>query len=165
MKQELLDVNLFNAISHQLIPIAHDAMANTTPTYGAGSVHYPSDNRLREGWIQGHVIIRVEPEFCPMLYELFPNIIQVAISILVRNGYLAPHRDAKVSGMSRYHIPLFSDRTALWWDEINGVVRMVEGYIYGPVPYTALHFAVGSHRIYRAHLLLDVVDTMPAVVR
>lgn len=158
MQSVVLENDLYDRVHERMIPIALDAIENTTPTHGAGSVHYPADSRLKEGWIQGHVIVRVDTNFCPPLFNLFSDILQLAVSILVVNGHLAPHRDAKVPQMQRYHIPLMTDSSALWWDEINGVVRMREGYMYGPVPYTALHFAVGSNRIYRTHLLVDVAE-------
>jgi hypothetical protein len=133
------------------------------PVSGVGSVHYAGDDRLREGWINGHSIVVLDhgvwgPRVWGLVSDLGGEPRQVAISRLWPGGVLREHRDAEVPGMRRYHVPL-TERGSLWWDEVGGWLQLVHGFVYGPMPYRALHKVINTSTMYcRDVLLVDVVD-------
>lgn len=80
---------------------------------------------------------------------------QIMVNRLDTDGVLDEHRDGPPDDY-RYHLPVFTNDQAVWWDEINGFVHMNEGMWYGPVPYFGkLHAFYNHGDAARTHLVVD----------
>lgn len=57
----------------------------------------------------------------------------------------------------RYHLPLRTNRDVKWWDEVNGMIYMMTGWWYGPIPYHLKHKVINDHSTdSRVHLIVDI---------
>lgn len=80
---------------------------------------------------------------------------QVMVNSLEPGGKLAAHRDG-LPDDARYHLPVFTNPDAVWWDEFHGTTHLAEGYWHGPVPYCGvLHSVANNGTMSRLHVVAD----------
>ena len=84
---------------------------------------------------------------------------RVAKGVMVNRldpGISVPIHTDPDTGWLRYHLPLFTNPHAMWWDEDEGLLHMESGWWWGPVPYTKRHHVVNNGNTARYHLVVDV---------
>lgn len=123
----------------------------------------------REGWIQGLSTARFIPENLP--YHMYPTIHQaideledmcalhgrcrsIMVNRLEPYGHLDAHRD-DLPNLRRFHLPIMTNPTATWWDEVNGHIHMRPFIWYGPVNYCGWLHAMKNGGSPRYHLVVD----------
>lgn len=138
---------------------------------GAGRARGPGTT---EGWIDGLSMVRlVEARGTNRLIE-FPaiasavgrlmklrhvsSIYQVMVSQLEPGGTLDKHRDGieVEPAPERWHLPIVTNPGVEYWDNLNGMIVMVRGWWWGPVPYYLLHSMVNAGDQPRTHLIVDL---------
>lgn len=73
----------------------------------------------------------------------------------------AVHTDPEPHGrLERWHLPIITNRQALWFDESSGARHLEAGWWHGPMPYWRLHQVSNGGAEARCHL---VVDALPRV--
>jgi hypothetical protein len=77
----------------------------------------------------------------------------VMVNRLPAHTVVPMHTDAE--GGERYHLPVLTNEGALWMDVDNGYVHMLEGFWWGPVPYTIPHQVVNRGGTERIHIIVD----------
>lgn len=125
-----------------------------------------------DGWIHGLTIARVHGPGYPDFRYAFPSIRdecswlaqlenmtvqQVMINKLRPKSELKKHRDGEPRHY-RWHLPITTHPSALWWDEIDGQVHMKLGVWHGPVNYCGVLHTMKNGSIYpRIHLIVDLL--------
>jgi hypothetical protein len=128
---------------------------------GSGHAHLGS----KPGWIRGLSLTRVRPgESHPFITQAVDalgavvhryDVKQILINNLEPGAELSIHRDGYPQN-DRFHLPLITNPSAYWWDEIEGRTHMLSGWWYGPVPYCGiLHSAGNPGTSDRLHLIVD----------
>ena len=98
----------------------------------------------------------------PVLTPLFMGLVQnlhmgeraaTLLTAADKGHVVHEHRDKKVPGPIRYHLPIYTEHTTLWED--GEPIHMYEGAWYGPISYWLPHWVEheGDHQ--RVHLIVD----------
>lgn len=69
---------------------------------------------------------------------------------------LKPTQQGEHPRLERWHLPIITSYHCGWWDEDNGIVPMMPGFWYGPVPYWREHYVWNHGTIERIHLIIDL---------
>lgn len=57
----------------------------------------------------------------------------------------------------RYHVPIWTNGQAVYWDAVNGEIHMEMGHVYGPIPYHSVRHSVRNLGLTnRIHMIVDV---------
>lgn len=127
---------------------------------GSGSSHFGGP----EGWIHGLATQTITVYQCPEVWNAIcalqeelglGDVEQVLLNCLQAGAEFGRHRDG-LPDNARFHLPVQTNESAWWWDELNGTVHMKYGHWYGPVPYCGILHAVGNpSKNDRLHLIVD----------
>lgn len=152
--------------STPLPDLASEVMAVPLQSIQEGSGH--ASSRHKGGWISGLSMLRVQDDLdsYPVLkYEIEElqksignhELRQVMINRLEPGCCLEMHEDGPPDDY-RYHLPVVTNPSVRWWDEVNGIRYMQAGYWYGPVAYCGrLHSMSNRGRYARVHVIADFV--------
>lgn len=90
------------------------------------------------------------------------EVLNVMVNRLPAGTRVPEHTDTLLGHrrVERWHLPVASNDGATWWDERGGVLKMLLGCWWGPVPYWLPHRVENTGLHERVHLVVDLDKEM-----
>lgn len=94
--------------------------------------------------------------------HLMINILKPGVKVPIHRDWIHPTKyQSTAPTVERWHLPIQTNKDALFWTEEKGTSHMSSGYWYGPFPYWKKHQVWNSGVEDRVHIVVDLNTPQP----